>query len=1078
MITPFQQLCAAYLTHLRTLRQSALATDELSLRPALDSFLTQTAQQLDFSVQFVGEAKKIAAGRPDFTVAANQFPIGYIEAEAYNVNLDALSGHAKEQNERFRANLDNFLVTDHLEFRLYVGGALVDRARLAAPPESGVIRVTADEAGALETLLTRFLQGQIPAIASPKDLATHLARRTRQIYTEVLHVLRDPQQTGGDIQAQYAAFREVLLPDLNEEQFAGLYAQTITYGLFAARCMPESGARFSRQAAAALVPKTNPFLRKLFQRIAAFDLDPRLAWIADDAAQLLAKAPMAEILADFGARSGKEDPVVHFYETFLAAYDPKVREVRGVYYTPEPVVAYIVRSIDHLLKTRFNKPLGLADEHTLILDPATGTGSFLFAVVRQVHAAISQIAAGAWNDYVEQKLLPRLFGFELLIAPYAIAHLKLGLQLQELGYTFKSEQRLGIYLTNTLEEALKKTQLLFGKFVSDEANEAATIKADYPILVLLGNPPYSGHSANRSEYFEYIPPGQTYRKEGSNGEMIERTAGKQGVKVKRKTFIGRLLEDYRYVDGKALREKNPKWLQDDYVKFIRFAQWRIEQTGEGILGYITNHGYLDNPTFRGLRQSLMRTYNEIYIYNLHGNSRKKEIPPQGGYDENVFDIQQGVAILICVKEKHNPKPARVFYADLWCSRTHKYQVLSQTCLDKTEWKELEPSASFYMFVPQNNGIKTEYEQFPSTADIFMLNSVGIVTARDVLTIHWNTQELFRTITDFASLSVEHAREKYQLGQDARDWKVEFAQQDLKDSGLSQACAAPMLYRPFDLRYTYYTGNSRGFHCMPRGEIMRHLLGKENVALITTRQTRDEWAAFVTNTLCGHKTCAKYDINFLFPLYLYPDEINGQTAIDAARRPNFSPQFLKALSQTLKLPQAGQYGLPEGVTPEDIFHYAYAVFHSPAYRERYAEFLKIDFPRLPLTADLDLFRDLAALGKQLAALHLLDASAAPALTAPAHPFPRSGDNIVDKLKYDEDEQRVYINTTQYFERVPPEVWEFRVGGYQVCDKWLKDRKGRQLSFDDIQHYQRTLIALARTIALMAAIDERIPGWPLQ
>jgi predicted helicase len=424
----------------------------------------------------------------------------------------------------------------------------------------------------------------------------------------------------------------------------------MAYGLFAARVHGPPGKPFSREMAAYHLPKTNPFLRKLFAEIAGVDMPDAIAWAVDDLVELLRRADMAEVLADFGQGKGKEDPVVHFYETFLAAYDPKMREVRGVYYTPEPVVGYIVRSIDQLLKTRFARPKGLADENTLILDPACGTGTFLYFVIEEIRKKFAR-QAGAWDDYVAKHLLNRVFGFELLMAPYAVAHLKLGIQLQETGYRFASDQRLGIYLTNTLEEAAKKVELLFAKWILDEANAAAEIKQDKPVLVVLGNPPYSGHSANRSEVEEFVPAGKTYTVETKQG-TLQRVAGKSGARIRRKTFIGRLVQDYYLVDGRPLGEKNPKWIQDDYVKFLRFGQWRIERTGYGILAFITNHGYLDNPTFRGMRQSLMNTFDEIHVLDLHGNAKKKERCPDGSKDENVFDIMQGVAI--CIMVKHPP----------------------------------------------------------------------------------------------------------------------------------------------------------------------------------------------------------------------------------------------------------------------------------------------------------------------------------------------------------------------------------------------------------------------------------------
>ncbi len=1049
MKTEFQAACEDYLSALRSIRENIQATDELSLRPPLDALLKQAAEILRRPVQWIDEPHRIQSGRPDFTATVQGQPLGYLEAEAYAVDLDNLSGHPKTQNDGFRANLDNFILTNHLDFRLYVGGALVESVQLPTPADKGKPKVSPADAEGIAQLLEHFLRGELPPISSPKDLATHLARRTRQMRGAVAEALKEQMDAGGNVKATYEGFKEVLLPHLAPEEFADMYAQTISYGLFAARCAPSSAREFTRQAAADLVPRTNPFLRRLFQGIAAFNLDSRVAWIADDTARLLAKAPVEEILANFLRRTGKQDPVVHFYETFLTAYDPAMRELRGVYYTPQPVVSYIVRSIDHLLKTRFKRPMGLADENTLLLDPATGTASFPYSVIGLVHDAVSkEIGAGAWNDYVEKKLLTRLFGFELLVAPYAVAHLKLGLLLQEFGYKFQSDQRLGIYMTNTLEEAIRKSELLFGKYISDEANEAVEIKLKKPILVVFGNPPYSGHSANRSRDL--------------------------GGKL---TFIGRLIEDYKLVDGKPLGERNPKWLQDDYVKFIRFAEWRIDRTKEGILGYITNHSYLDNPTFRGMRQHLMRTFNEIHVLDLHGSSKKSEKAPDGGKDENVFDIQQGVAILLCVKRAGDSTAARVYHADLWGTRESKYEYLSQADASTTEWRELKPSSPMYLFLPQELELRTEYEQGCKLTEILPVNTPGIVTARDALTIHWNSEETWHTVTNFLSFLPEEARIKYDLGPDVRDWKVELAQADLKESGPDEKRIVPLLYRPFDVRFTYFTGKTRGFHCRPRDQVMRHMLAADNVGILATRQTRDKWDCLAARHICGHKSCAAYDINALFPLYLYKQQVAKEGEPKLARQVNISPGFLKTLAGKLKMPQTEPDGLPQGITPEDIFNYAYAVFHSPAYRQRYAEFLKREFPRLPLTRDLALFRDLAEFGRQLVALHLLDSEVAGVLNKPRSPFAVAGSNVVEKVRYAENQRRVYVNNEQYFDNVPKEAWEFHVGGYQVCEKWLKDRKGRKLTVDDIQHYQRIVVALLETARIMRAIDERIPGYPI-
>ena len=495
-----------------------------------------------------------------------------------------------------------------------------------------------------------------------------------------------------------------------------MFAQTLAYGLFAAKVHSGSGKAFSREMAAFNLPKTNPFLRKLFSEIAGVDMPDTIDWAVDDIVELLKHADLGEILKDFGKGKGKEDPVVHFYETFLAAYDPKMRELRGVYYTPEPVVSYIVRSLDHLLKTRFNRPKGLADENTLILDPACGTGTFLYFVIQQIHQKFAA-QKGAWDGYVAQHLLNRLFGFELLMAPYAVAHLKLGMELQDTGYSFGSDQRLGIYLTNTLEEAAKRSEKLFAQWISDEANAAASIKRDLPIMVVMGNPPYSGHSANRSWEID-----------------------NRGKKVP--NFIGRLLQDYYKVDGQPLGERNPKWLQDDYVKFLRFGQWRIERTGAGILAFITNHGYLDNPTFRGMRQQLMKAFTEIYILNLHGNAKKKEVCPDGSKDENVFDIQQGVTLGIFVRNGGRKARRRSFTPTCGVQgRTSTNDRFFETRLATTPGRSFSPRFSLLSVSPPRNGLLAEYRKAWRIAEVCPSTPLASILTRNDFSIAFDTATL-------------------------------------------------------------------------------------------------------------------------------------------------------------------------------------------------------------------------------------------------------------------------------------------------------------------------------------------------
>ena len=1000
-------------------------------RPALKTLV----EGLATGIVATNEPQRIECGAPDFLVSKEPLTVGYMEAKDVGKNLDEVE--KSDQLKRYRKSLSNLILTDYLEFRWYVDGELHFTARLGTRIDNKIKREK-DGIQAVEELLGNFLAHTAEKVGTPKDLALRMARLAHMIRDLIVAAMeKEPEK--GSLHTQMAAFRDNLIPDLSVEYFADMYAQTIVYGLFAARCTSPDTKDFTRQNAAYLLPKTNPFLRKLFNTIAGPDLDDRIAWLVDDLAQVLAQADMAAVLENFGKRTGKEDPVVHFYETFLTAYDPKVREMRGVYYTPESVVSYIVRSIDHLLKTRFNKPQGLADENTLILDPATGTATFLYMIINEIHQSFSG-QEGLWNDYVAEKLLKRIFGFELLMAPYAVAHLKLGLLLQETGYKFHSDERLGVYLTNTLDEAIKHSETLFAQWISEEANAASEIKKDKPIMVVLGNPPYSGHSANKGEWAK------------------------------------QLVERYKTIDGKPLGEKNPKWLQDDYVKFLAFGQWRIERTGQGVLGFITNHSYLDNPTFRGMRQSLINTFTDIYILNLHGNSKRKEVAPDGGKDENVFDIQQGVAIGIFAKEQGKTSPATVHYADLWGLREGKYLALLESDIAATGWAELNPSSPFYLFIPRDEAQLDEYEKGWKVTDIFSFTGEGFTSHRDDFAVNFTLVEMEKRLKMLAEDydPDETIREIFDL-EDTGTWKLSAARKALKNDKDVGKAIQPCLYRPFDKRFCLLHASIMD---RPRMQTQSQMM-KPNLALSTTRNV--EITGGFSHVLCVAQVMDRHavslkEINYLFPLYLYPAE--GEMQFEGGhRRPNLNPEFIKDVAERLGLTfiQDGQGDLDKTFGPGDIFNYAYAIFHSPTYRTRYAEFLKIDFPRLPLTSDKALFKALAEKGAEMVALHLMES---PALETRITTYPVKGSNEVEKVTYDEKTRRVYINKEQYFEGVPPEVWEFHVGGYQVCQKWLKDRKGRKLTIDEARHYQKIVVALKGTIRLMEEIDQVIPGWPVE
>ena len=983
--------------------------------------------------------KTTEAGNPDFRIwDGRQHIVGYIEAKAPTIeNLNAIED--TEQLQRYRNTFPNLILTNFFEFRLYRNGELVNRASIARPfivHKLKTIPPVEKEPDFLK-LLEEFYSFSLPKVYSAKNLAIELAKRTSFLKDEVIaEELAEEEKTGeGFILGFYEAFRQFLISGLSKEEFADLYSQTITYGLFAARMRSKNG--FNRKLAYDNIPQTIGILRDVFRFISLEDVPAQMEWIIDDIAEVLFVADVNKLLRDYFWEGKGKDPVVHFYETFLAEYDPKTREKRGVYYTPEPVVFYIVRSLHHILKDQFGRVDGMASDSVTVLDPASGTLTFLAEAAKlAVGEFTSKYGEGDKEGFIREHILKNFYAFELMMAPYAVGHLKMSFLLEELGCSLKKNDRFKLYLTNTLEmDELEQTSLPGMASLSEESHMAGKVKKEQPVLVILGNPPYSDHSANTGEWIDQL--------------LKKGYVHKNGVKD----------DGYYRIDGKPLGEKNPKWLQDDYVKFIRFAQWKIDQAGEGILGFITNHSYLDNPTFRGMRRSLMNSFDEIYLLDLHGNSLKKEKCPDGSKDENVFDIRQGTAIALFIKKKdrNGENGKKVFHSELWGLRKDKYDWLADKDIAMTEWQEIVPKPEFYLFVPRDEKLLELYESSPKITDIFPVNSVGIVTARDRFVIDTDKETLKRRIGMFCDEKMpdELIGEPYQL-RDKSNWNLKAAREKVRDDGDWEDSFARILYRPFDIQWIFYhdTLVERS-----RRNVMRHMM-RENSALVTPKQNKGEFGSMATDVIGTHKTVAAYDINYYFPLYLYsdPDQKDLLSHLEESkeRQPNISEKIFSALCAAYTTQPS----------PEDIFHYIYAVLYSETYRVKYAEFLKTDFPRVPFTKDERLFRELAVYGRRLADLHLMRS---PELDTPIAKFQGSGDGRVEKIGYGKETNRVYINQDQYFEGLEEDVWQYRIGGYQVCDKWLKDRKGKILSLDDVKHYCKVATAIEHTITIQKDID---------
>jgi len=1009
------------------------------------NFLYEYASEIEKShIRITTLPKKTEAGNPDFRVwDGKQHIVGYIEAKKPGENLDDIE--ESEQLKRYRSTFPNLILTDFYEFRLYRNGNLIKKVFIARNFIAKKLQMTPalENEEQFTSLLNEFFSFSLPKVYTAENLAIELAKRTGFLRDEVVAIELEEEEKGkGGILSFYTTFKKYLVANLSQKDFADLYSQTVTYGLFAARTRADGN--FNRKIAYDLIPKTIGILRNVFHFISLGDLSPHMEVIIDDISEVLQTADVNKILDEFYKKGKGEDPIVHFYETFLNIYDPKTREKRGVYYTPESVVKYIVRSVHELLKTNFGLMDGLASKDVTLLDPSGGTLTFPAEAIKlAVKEFTDKFGEGGKSKFIQNHLLKDFYSFEIMMAPYAIGHIKISFLLEELGYKMKDGDRFKLYLTNTLDmEDLQQTEIPGIESLSEESHHAAKVKKDEPILVIVGNPPYSGHSANNNDWIDDL------LKKDSDGA-----------------------QSYYKIDNQPLGEKNPKWLQDDYVKFLRFAQWKISKAGQGIVGMITNHSYLDNPTFRGMRQSLINSFNEIYVIDLHGNSLKKETCPDGSKDENVFDIMQGVSIVLMVKKK-NVKGCKVYHRDLFGLRESKYEWLAKREFKKKDYEMLKPDTPWYFLIKRDTEEIEHYNKWWKVNEIFPVNSVGIVTARDELTIKWSASEMLNTVRTFANMKTELARQGFNLGKDARDWKIDLAQEDLKKTGLAPENILIINYRPFDYRFTYYTGHSRGFHCMPRCDVMQHML-KENIALTIGRQgqvvgNESLWnLAFVSENIIDFNLFYRGG-ELLFPLFLYPTEekkkssfgnmmlFEPQGKYGKERRANVSEKLMLQLHKAYK----------KNPSPEEILYYVYAVLYSNIYREKYAEFLKIDFPRIPFTKKYELFKELAEFGKELTELHLLKHKSL------AHPSVRfwgkKGSDKIEKPNYDEKEKFVYINEDKYFENISPEMWNYQIGGYRVLEKYLKDRKGRQM--EDPGHYCRMAEAILKTIELQKETDK--------
>lgn len=958
------------------------------------------------------DARAKEGNKPDFVVLNHDIPILYIEAKDIGVSLDKVEN--SEQMARYYGYA-NLILTDYVEFRFYRNGIRYEEPIKIADYniKSRTISPIPENYEHVARSLIDFAKSHKEPIRSGAHLSKIMGGKAQRIRDNVRQFLATESNKNVELARVYETIKKLLVHDLTLEAFADMYAQTLVYGLFVARYHDESPESFTRQEARELVPASNPLLRHFFDHIVGPNFDKRLEYIVNELCEVFSHADIQELMKEYfktdlwGKTHEAPDPVIHFYEDFLKEYDPELRKKLGAFYTPLPVVRFIVRAVDHILEKDFNLPQGLADTSKIesdihrvqVLDPAVGTGTFISAVIRSIYERILKSGQkGTWPTYVHQQLLPRIHGFELMMAPYTIAHLKLTMAFKETGFKYFNK-RLGIYLTNSLEESPIQKDLFtgfgFAESIADEAKEASKIKNEKPIMVVIGNPPYSISSSNKGEWIQNL------------------------IKV--------------YKEGLGERKIN---LDDDYIKFIRFAEHFIEKNKSGIVAMITNNSFIDGITHRQMRKHLLETFDDVYILDLHGNSKKKEKAPDGGKDENVFDIQQGVGISIFIRKVGNKTGlGEVYHSELHGKRENKFKSLNESELQNFKWNKLNYSEPYYFFVPKDFSNDIEYDRGFKVSDLFISYSAGVKTKVDNVAIDFDKETLSERVEDIIQhkYSLQEMIGKFDLSSKTT-WEYNKVLEILnfKDENV-----VSYDYRPFDSRFTYYDKN---FLSRSRSEVMDNFFNKTNIGLETSRNGD---YVFISKNISDEHFVS--DNSFKLPLYIYLE--------DGSHVSNFKKEIVSEIEKIV-----GK------VSPEDIFDYIYAVLHSPSYREKYKEFLKIDFPRVPYPKDAKNFKGLVALGAELRSFHLLES---PKVNRFITIYPVSGSDIMEKLVYKDG--KVFINKDQYFGNVPEVAWNFYIGGYQPAQKWLKDRKGRVLNNSDIEHYQKLIVALAETDRIMKEID---------
>lgn len=1016
---------------------------EHSNRKDLQELLELISTEKNKKIKILHEPKRNKGLSPDFKISINESIIGYVENKGIEEDLNKIL--KSEQIKKYKELSDNILVTNYIDW-VWVRDKKQKIISLCSLEDLEKRHFKLDETNVNEVynLILNFFSQPSLGISKPKDLASALAIRGKllnEFLQKELH-RQEKENSTGKLFGLYDTFKINIHTELSLDNFADAFSQTLIYGLFLSKLNSANSNKtelITLYNAKKFIPVSFELIKELLDFIDELDREEyiEVKWIVEEVLSILNNLNLNDILSGLSYKKWRKkstdvqdlkDPYIYFYEDFLSAYDKKLRKAKGVYYTPPQVVNFIIRAIDDILTEKFNINDGLANrEQVTVLDFATGTGTFLLEIFKNIFDKLPE-HSGKRNLIIKEHILKNLFGFEFLIAPYTIAHLKLSQFLIDNGYNFEKNERLQVYLTNTLE-LISPQYNAFIPALAEETKLAKDVK-EKPILVITGNPPYSGHSQNPSWRFE------------------TKILKNKQVNKKVFTWIGSQIEKYKFVDGKPLGEKNPKWLQDDYVKFIRFAQFKMEQVEEGVVGIITNHSFLDNPTFRGMRQSLMNTFDEMYFLDLHGNAKKREKTPDGGKDENVFDIEQGVCISIMIKYKSNKQNGEnkcdLFHSDFWGLRDEKYTNCLINKIADIKWENIKPDSPYYLFTVHSTKSIKQYNSFFSLKNIFKLHSIGVVTANDNLFIDFEKNKLISKIKN--------------IYRNADEFLI------TKTS-----------YRPFDIRYIYYDKSKIE---RAREKVMINFQ-ENNIGIIAKRQTTypDRNYFFTSNKIVsdGFFAADNKGRDTTFPLYIIKNEVEhtffgvGEPNVPY-KIENFTNDFRKYIDNLY------QYHF----LPEQILGYIYGVFYSPEYRKKYSEFLKIDFPRIPFSDDKKIFEKLSSLGWELIQTHLMNEEYLSKLPKnnPGN-YTGAGNNEVIRIEYIFDaktkKNRLKINSEQYFDNIPKNIYNFYIGGYQVLDKYLKDRKGRTLTLNEIENVENIIKIISFTISQMSKINTLTKEW---